>query len=198
MKPTRFTFFRRVAAFCPGAALMLAPLVLIVATTTAAAQTEVFVPGNASGFFGTPVNIKVPLVAALTVSGPGTITVTYVSGTVNFGTGVEAGPNGVVFVAGSPQQLPLQEAVGISAKTSTKMAALIGVFVAQSRDQKAGFSAVDGTKNATPVGILPNGLFFIGTGKTFSVHHAGTLFLGIDDNGVSDNSGGFTVTVTGP
>jgi len=44
---------------------------------------------------------------------------------------------------------------------------------------------------------MPNGLFFIGTGKTFSVHHAGTLFLGINDTLVGDNSGGFNVTVTG-
>ena len=49
-----------------------------------------------------------------------------------------------------------------------------------------------------PVGIMPNGLLFIGTGKTFSMSEAGTLFLGINDPGVSDNSRDFNVTVTGP
>jgi hypothetical protein len=43
-----------------------------------------------------------------------------------------------------------------------------------------------------------SGLFFIGTGKTFVVKLAGTLFLGINDNAVRDNGGGFTVAVTGP
>jgi hypothetical protein len=104
MKGTKSTFFRRVTAFCPSAALMLAVVVLIVAATTAAAQAQVFVPGNASGYFGNPVNQLVPLVPALTVSGPGTITVTYVSGTVFFGIGLEAGPNGVFFDAGSLNQ----------------------------------------------------------------------------------------------
>jgi hypothetical protein len=56
--------------------------------------------------------------------------------------------------------------------------------------QKAGFNALDGTKDVTSVGIMPNYLFFIGTGKTFSVHQPGTLFLGINDCLVGDNSGG--------
>ncbi len=169
-------------------------LVLIAAATSAAAQTQVYVPGNASGFFGNPADIQVPMVAALTVSGPGTITVTYVSGMVNYGWGL-SGPKGVPIDSGWDVQFPLQEAIGVTAPTATRVAALIGVFVPQSRVQEAGFSALDGTKNVTPFGIMPGGLFFIGTGKTFSVHEAGTLFLGINDCGVGDNSGGFTVTV---
>jgi hypothetical protein len=200
MKPTRFTFFRRVTAFCPSAALMLALLVLVVAETTAAAQTQVFVPGTASGNFGNPSDIPVPLVAALTVSGPGTITVTYASGLVTWdGQGDTTGPNGTSACTDCDgMQFPLDEAHGIGLRNSKHLGALIGVFVPQSRVQKAGFSALDGTKNVTSVGIMPNGLFFIGTGKTFSAHQAGTLFLGINDTEVGDNSGGFTVTVTGP
>ena len=46
---------------------------------------------------------------------------------------------------------------------------------------------------------MPGGLFFIGAGKTFDVKESGTLFLGINDAGhVGDNTGGFTVEVTGP
>ena len=45
--------------------------------------------------------------------------------------------------------------------------------------------AIDGTKDAALVGIMPGELFFIGTGKTFSVTEAGTLFLRINDTLVS-------------
>jgi hypothetical protein len=169
-----------------------------VATATANAQTTVFVPGNASGFFGTPVNQMVALVPAITVSGPATITVTYVSGTVNYGiSGVEVGPNGGRFFDGGVGQSPLQEARAFAPHTPIdNMAALIGIFVPQSRVQQLGFSALDGTKNVTRVGINPWGLFFVGESKTFTVNMAGTLFLGINDSGVSDNSGGFNVEVS--
>jgi hypothetical protein len=197
MKTAKFTFFRLVMAFCPSAALMLTMLVLIVAATTTAAQTNVFVPGNASGFFGNPADQVHPFVLALTVSGPGTITVTYVSGTVTDAGNVNTGPNGVPWPTIGAQS-PLQEAVGRLGKKITNLDALIGIFVPQFRVQKAGFSAVDGTKNVTKVGIVPNKLFFIGTGKTFPVSEAGTLFLGINDWIVGDNGGGFNVTVTGP
>jgi len=197
MKAAKFMLFRRVQALCLSVALMLAVLVLIAAPTTAAAQTEVFVPGTASGCFGNPVDECVPLVAALTVSGPGKITVAYVSGTVIYGVG-EAGPKGVRFTYSTYAQVPLQAALGLSRMSTATMGALIGVFVPQKTAQRKGFNALDGTKNVTRVGIMPNGLFFIGAGKTFRVSEAGTLFLGINDSWVSDNGGGFTVTVTGP
>jgi hypothetical protein len=83
-------------------------------------------------------------------------------------------------------------------KKITNLDALIGVFVPQSRVQKTGFSPIDGTKGVAKVGIMPCNLFFIGTGKTFPVSEAGTLYLGINDWYVGDNGGGFNVTVTGP
>lgn len=175
-------------------------LVLFVATATIAAraQTQVFVPGNASGAFGNGINQVVPFVPAITVTGPGTITVTYVSGTVDYGVGVEVGPNGGSY-PGKGGQWPLQEARGIAPHTKiNNMAALIGVFVPQSRVLRKGFNALDGTKNVTRVGIMPGGLFFIGESRTFDVKEAGTLYLGINDPGVADNSGGFTVEVSGP
>src|SRR5579862_6609483 len=98
------------------------------------AQTTVFVPGNASGFFGSPVNQMVALVPAISVSGPATITVIYLSGAVNYGiTGVEVGPNGGNY-PGFGNQYPLQEAKAIAPSTHiNNMAALIGAFVPQSR-----------------------------------------------------------------
>jgi len=165
----------------------------------ASAQTTVFVAGNTNGAFGNPIDLVVPLVPAITVSGPATITVTYVSGTVSVGPDLrEVGPNGKLFDCGrTKQQLALEEARGI-AGVKCKAGALIGVFVPAWRVNHSGFTAVDGTKNAASVGIMPGGLFFVGTGKTFDVTQAGTLFLGINDTGVGDNTGGFTVEVTGP
>jgi hypothetical protein len=182
---------------------LLTMLVLVAAATTTAAQTPVFVPGNASGCFGNPADQCVPLVAALTVSGPGWITVTYVSGTVTDAFGISTGPDGVTCnrqTAGRSAcgQLPLNEANGVWFKSIPKLDALIGVFVPQSRVQRNGFNALDGTKGVTRAGIMPNGIFFIGTRRTFWAFEAGTLFLGINDYYVGDNSGGFNVTVTGP
>jgi hypothetical protein len=198
MNATKFTFFRRVTAFCPSAALMLTILVLIAAATTTAAQTQVFVPGTASGGFGTPALNWVEFVPALTVTGPGTITVTYISGTVTDAGGVNTGPDGVPITLPAGWALPLQEQHGVSGGTVKNLDSLIGVFVPATRVNRSGFAAVDGTKALAAVGIMPNGLFFIGTGKTFVVKQAGTLFLGINDQIVGDNGGGFTVAVTGP
>ncbi|MGA2967243.1 MAG: hypothetical protein ABSD64_13610 [Terriglobales bacterium] len=195
MKAAKFTFFRRVTAFCPSAALMLAMLLLAVAAPTAAAQGLVFVPGNASGCFGSPADKCVPLVAALTIRKPMWVMIEYVSGTVNYGTG-EAGASGVPFTAPHYQQVPLQEAIGVSLKTTPTMGALIGVFAPLSTIRQKGFRAVDGTKNAARAGIMPNGLFFIGGSQSFFfVDQPGKLFLGINDNWVGDNSGGFIVMV---
>jgi hypothetical protein len=196
MKAAKSTFFRRVTSFCSSAALLLVVLVLIVAAPTTAAQTQVFVAGNTNGCFGNAVDECIPLVAALTVNGPGRITVTYVSGTVT-DAGVNTGPDGVPWT--DPRfQIPLQEKLGVWLKNMTHLDGLIGVFVPQSRVLRKGFSALDGTKGVTGVGIMPDRLFFIGTGKTFQASEAGTLFLGINDCWVGDNGGGFTVTVTGP
>jgi hypothetical protein len=197
MKATRCTFFRRLMGLCHSAALIFTMLVLTVAATTAPVQTPVFVPGNSTGCFGSTYDGCTPLVAALAISGPGEITVTYVSGTVNWGGG-DVGPNGG-FYGKSGYQFPLQEANGFAPHTKIgNIAALIGVFVPQSRVLRKGFNALDGTKNVARVGIMPGGLFFIGEGKTIDVKEAGTLFLGINDTYVADNSGGFNVTVTGP
>jgi len=176
-------------------ALVLAILVAA-AATTAHAQNQVFVPGNASGFFGNPADEINPLVAGISVTGPGTITVTYVSGVVtDAGGGNDIGPTGVKWNTGSAQT-PLQEAKGVSGGWIKNLDALIGVFVSASRVNRSGFNPVDGTKDVTKVGVMPNGLFFIGTGISLPVTEAGTLYLGINDWAVGDNGGGFNVTVS--
>lgn len=179
--------------------IVLAFVVLAAALVTVAhAQTQVFIPGNASGYFGNSVDTPVPFVPAVTVSGPATITVTYVSGTVNWGQpGVDVGPNGGAYANTGGFQFPLQEAKGTASPPKVNnIAALIGAFVPQWRVNAAGFSALDGTKNVARAGVMPNWLFFVGTDLTFSVPEAGTLYLGINDTLIDDNSGGFTVTLS--
>jgi hypothetical protein len=172
--------------------------VLSMMATMASAQSSVFVPGTASGGFGYPiVDGVVPFVTAVAVSGPGTITVTYVSGTVDWAPGQPTGPNGVHWPY-SGCALPLQASWGISHQSAPNIGALIGAFAPQWRVQKTGFSPVDGTKNAAPVGIMPGAVFFIGESRTITVTEAGTLFLGINDCEIGDNSGGFNVTVSTP
>lgn len=195
----RISMSRTQTRIVQSAATIAILVTCVVASTVAAdAQVSVFVPGNASGSFGNPLGGGgAAMVSALNVSGPGTITVTYVSGSVTDSSGVNAGPDGVTINMGGAQS-PLQEQAGVSGGTIKNLDALIGVFVPKVTVSSTGFHAIDGTKDATPVGIKPGSLFFIGTGKTFKVPGAGTLFLGINDWIVSDNGGGFNVDVTGP
>jgi len=176
-----------------------AVLALVLAATAANGQTVIVsVPGNALGSFGNPSCCSVPFVTALAVSGPGTFTVSYISGTVTDSGGINTGPNGALWnVTGN--QFPLQEALGVSGGPVDDFDSLIGVFVPRSRVLASGFSPVDGTKgtpSAPKVGILPTGLVFIGTGRTIVAEQAGTLFLGINDDNAASNGGAFLVSVT--
>jgi hypothetical protein len=200
MKNPTIYFLDSIRSLAKATASVLALLTVLVAVSTVAdAQVTVFVPGKASGDFGNPVVTLVPFVPALTVTGPGTIQITYVSGMVQFGIGLITGPNGAPWDNG-PLQTPLQEANGVAHGHVNNLAALIGAFVPKSRVDAPGFQAIDGTKNLTPAGIVPGRLFFIGTSRTIHVNGAGTLFLGINDEGIEDNGGGFMVQVqvTGP
>ena len=177
--------------------LVFALLMFVAAATLAGpAQTQVFVPGNTNGAFGGPIDLTIPYVPAITVSGPATITVTYLDGTVTDAGGINTGPNGVDFDCSNSWQQPLQEVHGIAGGKCPSLDALIGIFVPQARAGHQGFNRLDGTKGVTRIGIMPNNLFLIGEGKSFDVSEAGTLYLGINDCYVSDNGGGFNVEVT--
>jgi len=177
------------------AALLLAAVAAACAQNSPAITVNVVVPGNTLGNFGNPSCCSEPYIPALAAPGPGTITVSYISGTVTDSDGIDTGPNGVYWnVTGN--QFPLQEALGFAGGPVNNLDALIGVFVPQSRISLPGFTATDGAKNNTPVGIPPCGLVFIGTGHTFKVREAGTLFLGINDDNGQSNGGAFTVSVT--
>jgi len=180
-------------------AINVAALLFLIAAGTANAQdsVNVTVPGNTLGGFGNPsIDNSEPFVAALAVNGPGTITVSYLNGLVtDCCPDFSAGPNGVSFDGGTTQT-PLQESIGVAGGIDPHTDALIGEFVSRGRTLATGFSAVDGTKDKVRVGLLPADLFFIGTGRTFPVTEAGTLFLGINDSNGQSNGGAFTVLVT--
>jgi hypothetical protein len=93
------------------------------------------------------------------------------------------------------QQSPLEESHAVAGGTIPDLDALIGVFVSSARVSAAGFSAIDGAKDITAVGLPPSDLFFVGTGRTITVTIPGTLFLGINDLNGQDNGGEFTVSV---
>ncbi len=190
-------------------ALSAATLSLLIALITirAGAQTQITVPGNASGIFGNQhdryvsgifdnhYDLHVPFVPAITVNGPATIKISYVAGTVTGIGGVDTGPNGVPWDT-HRNQSPLQEKDGIAGGRIPNLDALIGAFVCKGRSDSPKFSAIDGTKGVVRVGIVPEALFFVGEGITYEAKEAGTLYLGINDWTVSDNGGGFVVDVT--
>jgi len=146
------------------------------------------------------------MVALISVSGPGTITIA-ANGTISYNNAYPVtGPLGGVLPNPLNQlsiSFPLDEGVGISTaayptKQVTHIGALIGAFVPASIANQAGFQPVDGTKNLVQIGIEPSTLFFVGTRHSITVSSAGTLYVGINDNNVSDNSGSFTVGAASP
>jgi len=179
-----------------GTKVALVLLVFIATVTLAApAQTQVFVSGQTNGGFGAPIDMTVPYVPAAVVTGPATITITYINGTVIDAGGVDTGPDGTFWNCGTAQS-PLEESRGVAGGKISDLDALIGVFVPAARANHPKFTAIDGTKDATHVGIPPGDLFFVGEAKTIVVNEAGTLFLGINDWWMGDNSGGFNVELT--
>jgi hypothetical protein len=116
-------------------ALSAAVLFFLIAAGTATAQTTatVFIPGNTLGDFGNPsVDGNQPYVTGIVATGPGTIVVTYLSGTVtDCCPELSTGPDGTPFDFGSGQSA-LQEAAGIAGGTIDDLDALIGIFVPQS------------------------------------------------------------------
>ncbi|HSF18342.1 MAG TPA: hypothetical protein VLK65_22610 [Vicinamibacteria bacterium] len=164
----------------------------------AAAETAfAFVPAQASGGFGIPGD-GVPLIQAATFHRKGTVTIKYVSGTISDSVANGIGPRGGRLDQGTGLQTPLQEAVGTAFGVVKNQWALIGAFVPKSVADSTEFSAVDGSKGTAAVGIPPNSLFFIGNYYTLDVSGPGTLYLGINDPGVADNSGGYTVKIITP
>ena len=159
---------------------------------SAVTNTTVFVPGNASGEFGTA-DENNPLISAFTDLGAGPITVSVnATGTVfdNPNPPGSYSPNGYPFDFGGTTS-PLAEAG--DAVHADLLNSLIGAFVPKSTVASSGFEALDNSKYSP--GIPASDLFYIGSSDTFTVSGPGTLYLGINDTYVGDNSGGYSVTV---
>ncbi len=195
MKNPTIDFPDSIRSLAKATASVLALFTLLAAVSTVADAQVTVCARKASGDFGNPVHTLVPFVPALTVTRRAN-PVHIRHGVVQFGIGLITGPNGAPWDNG-PLQTPLQEARGVARGHVNNLAALIGVFVPKSRVDAPGFQAIDGTKNLTPAGRSEYALlhwYF----QDHQVHGAGTLFLGINDEGVEDNGGGFMVQVTGP
>ena len=158
-------------------------------------STTIEVPATASGGFGIPASGYLPLVETLMVHVENTIIIQSDNGTWCVGAGFCGGPNGIDF-DNTGFATPLQESIGVVGGEVTNLGALIGAFVPESLVKTPGFQALDGTRLTTGVGIMPNMLFFVGTYNVIQVRGPGTLFLGINDGNVSDNSGSITVEAT--
>ena len=75
------------------------------------------------------------------------------------------------------------------------LGALMGAFVPKSTVDSPGFSPKD--EDFGVPGIRSDQLFFIGSGPfEFKANEPGTLFLGINDNRASNNTGSFEVTLS--
>ncbi len=78
--------------------------------------------------------------------------------------------------------------------TLPELGALMGAFVPKSTVDSPGFSPKD--EDFGVPGIRSDQLFFIGSGPfEFKANEPGTLFLGINDNRASNNTGSFEITV---
>jgi hypothetical protein len=143
-------------------------LVVFVATATmaACAQTSVFIPANASGHFGNPANQIKPTGPAITVSGPATITVTYLSGTIIDKT---------VWLSarrlwrGTTTTTYGSRFKKVKCDAVKNADCLIGIFFSSAKWMHSGFQAIDGTKGIVAIGIMPGNLFFMGKGRSFKV-----------------------------
>lgn len=180
--------------------LIVAAMPLAANIAHAADSKTVTISSFASGNFGAGYDMEtqqLPLVKALAVKSSGTIKITYVSGTWCAHDGTDcSGPNGTaIYDPSGGWYDPLQEASGMQMSGSNNAMALMGAFVPQEWVDTPGFAALDGTKMTTGVGIMPNQLFFVGTNNYLQVTGAGTLYLGVNDWYVDDNSGSVTVTV---
>lgn len=130
-----------------------------------------------------PSKATTDFVNAMTVTTPSLIQLT-ATGKISSGTVKNITPKGVSknlttcqnqFLACHP--LPLHKSVGVDFKTVSDFGALVGYFVPEA------------TQHPTP-------LFFVGNYTEYVASEAGSLFLGINENDATDNTGSFSVQVT--
>lgn len=180
---------------------LLAAAFSALATTSSAATISV--GANASGQFGELYSGGLVMVEGATLSAGDKIQIT-ASGMINVGGNLFTDANGIDLDSSTDpisasEYSPLEEAA-VDANPSLafntlfpNLGALTGAFISQAVVDAAGFSARD-----TDFGgdISSSDLFFVGTSLVFEAGFDGTLFFGINEGFVSNNSGAFSVTVS--
>lgn len=162
--------------------------------------TTVIVDAKASGKFGAPTSSAIPFVRGYEFTRAGESLAIIANGTATFGEGLSGGPNGLTtarsIIAG---YTPLEE-IEIDSGATTEAAlpgqalnvgALIGAFIPTSRTSAPGFQPNDADTLAN--GIDSADLFLVGSISAFIAPEPGTLYLGINEAWMANNSGSFEV-----
>jgi hypothetical protein len=96
---------------------------------------------------------------------------------------------------------PVPRTVGL---TSHRGKGCVGGVWPSSQTSLSGFLPIDTVRNVAGreprAGIVASTLFLVGSSATIMADGPGTLFLGINEDfpGTTNNTGGFTMQVTGP
>ncbi|HZZ29200.1 MAG TPA: hypothetical protein VFE46_14475 [Pirellulales bacterium] len=194
---------------------MLFPIFLgAILFASRAGATSIQVAATASGEFGIPESGAVPMVSAFTFTAAGQQVQLSANGTINLDPELTTGPNGIsvprsIIIGGLSQgqgYTPLEEGImdgGGSVPTTdgsstvTELGSLMGAFVPAASVSASGFSAIDSHLATGGKGINSTAIFFVGVGPlTVTAPGPGTLYLGIDESFVSNNTGHFSATVT--
>jgi hypothetical protein len=183
--------------------LLATALFLPITTFAKTVTVTVIVPATASGNFGgSGDSNSTALVKAITVTKATTIKISHVDGewrSSNTNTYPYTDANGHDAPISAADQLPLQQVTGVRGSAGvTNSMALIGAFIPKALINSSTFTPVDGTKKSRGLGIMPDKLFFVGTDNVIQTNGAGTLYLGVNDCCVGDNSGSLTIEVTTP
>jgi inhibitor of cysteine peptidase len=145
---------------------------LFAGLSNAEAQT-VLVPSKSTTDFVKVITVTTPSLIQLTASGK-----------ISSGSVKNITPKGVSRNLSTCQNplvpchpLPLHKSAGVDFKSVPDFGALVGYFVPKSTQQ-------------------PSSIFFVGNYNEYITSEAGGLFLGINENEASDNTGNFSVQVT--
>lgn len=173
----------------------------LIGLTSAASAATLTVNAKANGQFGQLYSGGTVMITGDTLTKGDSISIS-ATGMISIGENLTVGPNGIDLDSSSGkvsafEYTPLEEAEvdatpALANRTlMPNLGALIAAFVPQATVDSVGFSARD-----TDFGgdILATDLFFVGDSLTFTAAFDGTLFFGINEAYVSNNSGAYTVT----
>jgi hypothetical protein len=181
---------------------ILATSALALALTAAAASAATLsVSATANGMFGNLVTGTNTFVAGPSLAAGETVQIT-ATGTITLGENLTTDANGVDVDSSSGKVFsfeftPLEEAAldagGSDDTLMENLGALIGAFVPTAEVTASDFRASD--EDISYGRLSSSALFFVGTSLTYTAAEAGTLFFGINEGYVLNNSGAFSVTV---